>query len=214
MARDLRQTQVHAKMWWGDPHEVSMGLPSPQNFKCSRCERKLPESQFVQAHQWTLSEKVKAKPRSRSVVYLIPICKTCLTQRRLGFDGQEYYSPELHRFSKGLVKSAALSAPTRGLICAIVPEDVVELFIKQRGLCALSGQKMDLVGGSGTGARNFRAMSIDRVDSQSNYTLDNIQLVCLGVNLMKTDMSVPEFRLWCAHVTLRYADAIDASNPR
>lgn len=40
-------------------------------------------------------------------------------------------------------------------------------------------------------------ISIDRIDSAKGYSLDNIQLVCVVINLMKLDMTQAEFTAWC-----------------
>jgi hypothetical protein len=43
-------------------------------------------------------------------------------------------------------------------------------------------------------------ISIDRIDSSKSYSFENIQLVCVVVNLMKLDMTQDEFTSWCGAV--------------
>lgn len=42
--------------------------------------------------------------------------------------------------------------------------------------------------------------SIDRIDSSKGYTLDNVQLVCNIVNLMKNTLSIDELCDWCKSI--------------
>lgn len=77
--------------------------------------------------------------------------------------------------------------------------DVLALWIKQGGKCALSGQEMrpDLIG---LGA--LRAPSLDRIDSSRGYIPGNVQWVCWAVNLMKQDLTQNQFLAWCSEVAL------------
>lgn len=47
---------------------------------------------------------------------------------------------------------------------------------------------------------NPRLISIDRIDSNKGYTVDNTVLCCYAVNLMKSDLSVDEMLWWCKAV--------------
>lgn len=71
------------------------------------------------------------------------------------------------------------------------------LWDKQKGLCALTGEPMTIIRGEG---RVMTNVSIDRIDSSKEYTEDNIQLVCLIVNLMKQQLTVKELIQWCKKV--------------
>ena len=68
---------------------------------------------------------------------------------------------------------------------------------RQGGICALSGVPLEC-GKAGMGC--MAAPSIDRIDSKIGYLFANTHLVCVRVNLMKGDLSVAEFRDWCARV--------------
>lgn len=54
---------------------------------------------------------------------------------------------------------------------------------------------------------NHCNMSVDRIDSNKNYTKDNIQLVCAMANRMKMDLSNEDFIEWSREV-VAYADAV------
>lgn len=51
--------------------------------------------------------------------------------------------------------------------------------------------------------------SVDRIDSDGNYEIGNIQIVCNIVNLMKQDMTTSEFLKWCGRVMAHKASAED-----
>jgi len=73
-------------------------------------------------------------------------------------------------------------------------EKVFALYHKQKGLCALSGVPMTYLCKQGIVPTNA---SIDRIDPNKGYTLDNIQFVCHMVNIMKWTMSVEGLLEWC-----------------
>lgn len=68
------------------------------------------------------------------------------------------------------------------------------LYLKQNGLCAITGKELTFVQ---EGGRTRTNISIDRIDSSVGYTEENTQLVCHVVNTMKSDMSLEELRGWC-----------------
>lgn len=73
-------------------------------------------------------------------------------------------------------------------------DDLVSLYNKQNGLCAISGIKLTHIQGSG---RVLTNIAIDRIDSSKGYELDNIQLLCYIVNVMKWTMTTEELLEWC-----------------
>ena len=79
----------------------------------------------------------------------------------------------------------------------ITDEIVMELWKKQKGICAISGEKMNWKYGSPY------KLSIDRIDSvNGNYVEGEIQLVCTMVNTMKWDFTQEEFVEWCKKIAL------------
>lgn len=70
----------------------------------------------------------------------------------------------------------------------------LDLYRAQGGCCALSGLPFHLrVVGSGKARRPF-APSVDRVDSASGYTRDNVRLVCQAVNFALNTFGEDVFR--------------------
>lgn len=85
---------------------------------------------------------------------------------------------------------------------------VMDLYNNQNGLCALSGRKMTHITGKG---RVWTNISIDRIDSRLDYVKGNVQLVCLGPNLMKQNMHQDEMVSWCRDIVRKY-DGIQNSS--
>jgi len=76
------------------------------------------------------------------------------------------------------------TAAGRGLSWELDPDDVVDLWESQKGLCALSGLPMQ---------KNPKTWSIDRIDNDRGYTKDNIHLVLTHVNMMRGKYSIEDF---------------------
>lgn len=76
-----------------------------------------------------------------------------------------------------------------------------ELWEKQQGLCALSKIPMTFIVRKGRIPTN---VSIDRIDSTKGYLKENIQLVCMAVNQMKSDLSYTELYKFCKQIIIEY----------
>ena len=63
---------------------------------------------------------------------------------------------------------------------------LINLYNNQNGLKTISGIKMTHYHNKG---RCFTNLSIDRLDNTKGYLIDNIQLVCMAVNQMKSDLN-------------------------
>lgn len=70
----------------------------------------------------------------------------------------------------------------------LTADDVMALYEKQEGKCAISGMNMAHV------LRDLRAISIDRIDSGKGYTHGNVQLVCQWANMAKGKHSDGEMK--------------------
>lgn len=92
----------------------------------------------------------------------------------------------------------------KSLNIEITKQDVIDLYHKQRGLCALTRFPMTHLGYIPRGRSEFIMnrfnISVDRIDSSKGYTIDNIQLVCAIINRMKTDLSQLDFVKLCTFV--------------
>lgn len=182
-------------------HVVNLYDAKSTHLKCFRCRRDLPLEQFQPLFGVSSSLK-NLNPSIRRSAALHPHCYKCREQEKGEWVSHPKYSPALDRFWTGVMQRVIPSARTRGLLVAIDKDDLLGLFLRQEGRCALTGIEMDwhAKGTTGRGQRTRTAPSVDRIDSHGNYTLDNIQIVLSAVNSMKNDMSTDQFVALCEQV--------------
>jgi hypothetical protein len=77
--------------------------------------------------------------------------------------------------------------------CSITKQDIVDLWNKQNGLCVLTHQPMDLR----AIPRAHNRPSIDRINSDVGYHINNIRLVWHFVNQARNRFSDKEFVTFC-----------------
>ena len=80
----------------------------------------------------------------------------------------------------------------------ITPQDLIEIWEKQDGLCALSGVLMTLYR-DGSGKKDLN-VTIDRIDPEEWYVRYNIQLVCQRANIIKHTLSEDMLLWWCENI--------------
>jgi hypothetical protein len=85
-------------------------------------------------------------------------------------------------------------AKTRGLDVSITKEEIWDLFLKQNKKCALTGMELHFSTYSGGNDGNA---SLDRIDSNKGYTIDNVQWVHKDINIMKMDLSAEKLIEYC-----------------
>lgn len=96
--------------------------------------------------------------------------------------------------------SVRKNAKLRQIELAITQEDAWLLYVKQKGLCAITGTQliMDPAHGTNVDKRvTIQTASLDRIDSNKGYVAGNVRWVHYRVNLMRLDMSDSEFIEWC-----------------
>lgn len=77
---------------------------------------------------------------------------------------------------------------------------LIHLFEKQNGFCAVSGLPMTWMHEglyTNHGSRRGTNISVDRIDPEAGYVLDNIRLVCDRVNKMRSNMTDGDLYFWC-----------------
>ena len=79
--------------------------------------------------------------------------------------------------------------------CSIIKQDLIDLYRKQNGSCAVTGMKMIFVKTPKCPARP----SVDRIDRSKGYHLDNIRLVWLWINMARNVWSDKQL-IACAKV--------------
>jgi len=106
----------------------------------------------------------------------------------------EGYFQYLQSSCKGRAKAGNLEY-------SLLKGDIYKKFIEQQGMCAITGKQLTtIVDLKNKYTRPHTNASIDRINPSLGYTLDNIQLVCYIVNIMKHNMSMKQLKYWCRKV--------------
>lgn len=144
--------------------------------KCKVCEQELPESRF----------SVNQGYRSNT-------CKSCRTDQNNAIRNKSH-KDYLRQALTGLRSSRA----KQGFEFTLTLDDLLDIYVAQEGICALSGVLMTRHR-DGSGERPTNC-SIDRINPTRGYTRRNIQLVCWQVNKMKHGLMEPEFWWWIQNI--------------
>jgi hypothetical protein len=81
----------------------------------------------------------------------------------------------------------------RNLSFSINIQELYGLYVNQNKLCAISGVPIKFK----KNHKDEQTASLDRIDSNKPYTLDNVQWVHKKVNTMKWNLKQEEFLYWC-----------------
>lgn len=93
-------------------------------------------------------------------------------------------------------------AENRQLSFDITIEEIWSLFIKQNKKCALSDMDLFFVRKSKSKSKVYSTASLDRIDSNKGYTLDNVQWVHKDVNIMKNKYDQKYFVEICNRIQI------------
>jgi len=74
------------------------------------------------------------------------------------------------------------------------------LYYGQEGKCFHTGEIMTIERGLIEGAVIFTLCTMDRIDNTQGYNVGNIILACDGINRMRSDMPLSQFRALCARI--------------
>ena len=92
-------------------------------------------------------------------------------------------------------------ASSKNIPFTITKEDLLSIWEKQQGLCAISKIPMTYELDSG---RVFSNVSIDQKIPGKGYTIDNVQLVCMAVNQLKSDFEMDTILYICKQIVNNY----------
>ena len=181
------------------PHQRSTGPDGKK--KCTGCRRSKPTSGFY--HQGLLLDgSVRYQSRCRSCVKSAERDRS----KRLWGDRQLAYSAYRRtRNLRAFLGYLRLKAKERAEV-SFTSDDLMDLWGRQGGKCALTGWEMTARLGDGVVATNA---SIDRIDSSVGYDLSNIQIVCRVANMAKSNLTMAEFIKMCRSIVENY----DGKNP-
>lgn len=105
------------------------------------------------------------------------------------------------RLSKQHFSMIEFLAKKRGIEFNITIEEAWNIYTKQKGLCKLTSLPIDFSGQRQRKKGIEQTASLDRIDSNKGYTIDNIQWVHKDVNRMKNAFSTERFLEICKLVT-------------
>ena len=116
--------------------------------------------------------------------------KKCRDGTRLAYNRR---AGTLEGYTKCLIRLARQRVKAFGIDMNIEYTDLIDLWNKQNGLCAISGVGMTY--GRGNGHTNT-ACSVDRIIPALGYTKGNIRLVCYIINVMRHNLDDMTFLSW------------------
>jgi hypothetical protein len=93
------------------------------------------------------------------------------------------------------------NAKKRHIKFEITPEEIVEVFQNQGGICALSGVELTLPESCSLYRQRIHSGSVDRINNNLGYFKDNIQIVHKKINQSRKDLTITEYRKLCNLVT-------------
>lgn len=139
--------------------------------------------------QYTVTDKTKIRSENRR-------CFPCSRKKRtLDSDNKGPYNTGTGYFTSRLYSSWKGSAKRRNHDWLINKEDLDKKYKQQNMRCALSGIEMELK------HKSLTRPSLDRIDSNKGYTKDNIQFVCVAINIMKNKFSESFFIDMCNRIS-------------
>lgn len=146
-------------------------------------------------------------------------CKECVAaydrnrkQDLINRDPTSYYKGQYKRTLKYMEKyprrtlgsQLYLALKRTPTINPITVDELVDLFNKQQGKCALTGTELLWAGRhkdrENSGLTRHNSMSIDRINQQEGYSSGNVRLVCSCINSFRGRMSDDEM--------YKYAEAL------
>lgn len=86
----------------------------------------------------------------------------------------------------------------KGRSSHLTVDDLLRIHEAQGGKCALTGVEMTCRLEKGNPC--FTNASIDRIEAGGSYSPNNIQLVCVGINRLRGNLSQSEYIAWCIKV--------------
>lgn len=124
-------------------------------------------------------------------------CKECKRNAYLRRKEKNRGSKDLNRLLYERFHGLKDRARKKDIQCNIDLQYLHELWNTQKGLCALSGIPMAYYFDSGRVPTN---VSVDRINSNLGYIKGNLQLVCMAVNQMKSDLTIEQLKYFCKSI--------------
>lgn len=158
-------------------------------YKCFKCG------------QWLTSDNFQLKDRSSNGYeyrdYLDKRCKKCKQKEMKKVRASYNIDNARHYLFMHRIHGCKSRAKAKNLDFDLTLEYLEELWNKQNGFCAISGIPMTLNVDKG---RNPYNVSVDQINPSGGYTKDNIQLVCMCVNQLKSDFDMSVILNICKNI--------------
>jgi len=156
---------------------------------CRKCKETFPKiDEFFEINKKALHYK-------KGIITHRTICRKCSYQIE-----RASWLKEPIRYIRMIVGRAKFRAlHKKGIPFEITAEDVLDLYNKQNGKCAITGLEITI----GTKENKITlptALSIDQKIPSKGYTIDNVQLVCFWANMAKGTLSQEDFIEMCRKV--------------
>lgn len=123
-------------------------------------------------------------------------CRECFNKSERGFDDLSFLRSTLHQKLRRGVNRKGGNVTLR---------DVMDLYVAQSGKCAISKRPLEVRCDHSVdfeGCKSPWVVSIDRIDSNKPYDVDNVQLICAVYNFMKHDLSM-SFFVYCCSLAMK-----------
>ena len=143
---------------------------------CTLCKKELPRDQVEQYPSGSCRSQCEP-------------CRMQHKQRKRHMVMQQSHEAYLKNLYSKLKSTRKKTHPW-----SLVPDDLINIWVKQAGKCAVSGvaltHHLD-----GSGVKEFNA-SIDRINNEQGYSRDNVRLVAYRINIMRHTLSTDMFWWW------------------
>lgn len=153
--------------------QTSMSNPWTQQ-KLQLLRDNIGKSCDVSALDVMSDERTRATVTTRCSNHIKFPCGECTTIRK-----REYRSYGAGYLRHKLSNMKHRDKEKRGLVCTLTYEDLRQIVLRQKGLCAVSHVPMVFK----TQTTDFQA-SVERVDPRLGYTVDNTTLICSEFNVL------------------------------
>ena len=185
-----KNTVEHGKLWHSVCKQCEYENKRSEHWKngllkCTVCGEYFPEEIFHKIGSNDLKYCYRNGRDNRC-----PACKAKQIRTNLLKLSSE---DKLYKTIKFRFLGARDRAKAKGLNFNVSEDYIRELWKKQKGLCAISQIPMTYDLGEG---RVFTNLSIDRINPNEGYIEGNLQLVCMAINQMKSDMSLEELYMF------------------
>lgn len=150
---------------------------------CTQCKEYLKESEFS-------ANASNNKYRN----FRRTICRKCYNKNQHENVKNYTDAQKLRKCLNVRLLGARDRAKNNNLYFDLTLDFLLKLWNSQKGLCALSNVPMtfELLNG-----RTPSNVSIDKIDHNGGYSKDNVQLVCMECNQIKSDFTLKEIYKYC-----------------